>query len=74
MTLQLIPSEFPYIRGKFDFLFYQCRRSGGHEDDGRKNRGRRPDVQKNHGGHTEGLKPEDRTEVLKVRDARKIES
>ncbi len=18
------PSEFPYIRGKFDFLFYQC--------------------------------------------------
>jgi hypothetical protein len=24
MTLQPIPSEFPYIRGKFDFLFYQC--------------------------------------------------
>jgi hypothetical protein len=25
MTLQLLPSEFPYILGKFDFLFYQCR-------------------------------------------------
>ncbi len=24
MTLQLIHSEFPYIWGKFDFLFYQC--------------------------------------------------
>jgi hypothetical protein len=24
MTLQLIHSEFPYILGKFDFLFYQC--------------------------------------------------
>ncbi len=24
MTLQLIHSEFPNIRGKFDFLFYQC--------------------------------------------------
>ena len=24
MTLQLLHSEFPYIRGKFDFLFYQC--------------------------------------------------
>ncbi len=25
MTLQLLHSEFPYIGGKFDFLFYQCR-------------------------------------------------
>jgi hypothetical protein len=25
MTLQLLHSEFPYIRGKFDFLFFQCR-------------------------------------------------
>ncbi len=24
MTLQLLHSEFPYIGGKFDFLFYQC--------------------------------------------------
>jgi hypothetical protein len=24
MTLQLLHSEFPYIRGKLDFLFYQC--------------------------------------------------
>ncbi len=24
MTLQLLPSEFPYIGGKFNFLFYQC--------------------------------------------------
>jgi hypothetical protein len=24
MTLQLLHSEFPYIRGKFSFLFYQC--------------------------------------------------
>ncbi len=24
MTLQLLQSEFPYISGKFDFLFYQC--------------------------------------------------
>jgi hypothetical protein len=24
MTLHLIPSEFPDIRGKFRFLFYQC--------------------------------------------------
>ncbi len=24
MTLQLLPSEFPYIWGKFSFLFYQC--------------------------------------------------
>jgi hypothetical protein len=24
MTLQLLHSEFPYIRGNFDFLFYQC--------------------------------------------------
>jgi hypothetical protein len=24
MTLKLLHSEFPYIRGKFDFLFYQC--------------------------------------------------
>ncbi len=24
MTLQLLPSEFPYIWGKFYFLFYQC--------------------------------------------------
>ncbi len=24
MTLQPIPSEFPYIRGIFSFLFYQC--------------------------------------------------
>ncbi len=24
MTLQLFHSEFPYIRGKLDFLFYQC--------------------------------------------------
>ncbi len=24
MTLQLLPSEFPYIWGKFIFLFYQC--------------------------------------------------
>jgi hypothetical protein len=26
MTLQLLQSEFPYIWGKFHFLFYQCRR------------------------------------------------
>ncbi len=25
MTLQLLHSEFPYIWGKFHFLFYQCR-------------------------------------------------
>jgi hypothetical protein len=25
MTLQLLHSEFPYIWGNFDFLFYQCR-------------------------------------------------
>ncbi len=24
MTLHAIPSEFPYVWGKFDFLFYQC--------------------------------------------------
>jgi hypothetical protein len=24
MTLQLFHSEFPYLRGKLDFLFYQC--------------------------------------------------
>jgi|LakMenE18May11ns_1017448.scaffolds.fasta_scaffold5554778_1 hypothetical protein len=24
MTLHPIPSEFPYISGKFYFLFYQC--------------------------------------------------
>jgi hypothetical protein len=24
MTLQLLHSEFPYILGKFCFLFYQC--------------------------------------------------
>ncbi len=24
MTLQLLHSEFPYIWGNFDFLFYQC--------------------------------------------------
>jgi hypothetical protein len=24
MTLQLLPSEFPYILEKFYFLFYQC--------------------------------------------------
>ncbi len=24
MTLQRIPSEFPYLWGKFSFLFYQC--------------------------------------------------
>jgi hypothetical protein len=24
MTLQLVHSEFPYIRGKFYCLFYQC--------------------------------------------------
>jgi hypothetical protein len=24
MTLQLLHPEFPYIRGKLDFLFYQC--------------------------------------------------
>jgi hypothetical protein len=24
MTLQPLPSEFPYILGKFYFLFYQC--------------------------------------------------
>jgi hypothetical protein len=24
MTLQLLHSEFPYVWGKFDFLFYQC--------------------------------------------------
>ncbi len=24
MNLQLLHSEFPYISGKFDFLFYQC--------------------------------------------------
>jgi hypothetical protein len=29
MTLQLLHSEFSYKRGKFDFLFYQCRQSGG---------------------------------------------
>ncbi len=28
MTLQLLHSEFPYIWGKFDFLFYQCGRCG----------------------------------------------
>ncbi len=27
MTLQQLHSEFPYIWGKFDFLFYQCRLS-----------------------------------------------
>jgi hypothetical protein len=26
MTLQLLHSEFPYLLGKFDFLFYQCRK------------------------------------------------
>ncbi len=25
MTLQLLHSEFPYLWGKFSFLFYQCR-------------------------------------------------
>jgi hypothetical protein len=25
MTFQPIPSEFPYLWGKLDFLFYQCR-------------------------------------------------
>ncbi len=24
VTLQPLPSEFPYIRGKFYFIFYQC--------------------------------------------------
>jgi hypothetical protein len=24
MTLQLLPSEFPYVCGKFYFLLYQC--------------------------------------------------
>jgi hypothetical protein len=24
MTLQLFHSEFPYIQGKLDFIFYQC--------------------------------------------------
>jgi hypothetical protein len=24
MTLQLLPYEFPYIQGKYNFLFYQC--------------------------------------------------
>jgi hypothetical protein len=24
MTLQLLHSKYPYIRGKFSFLFYQC--------------------------------------------------
>jgi hypothetical protein len=24
ITLQSIPSEFPYVRRKFDFLFYEC--------------------------------------------------
>jgi hypothetical protein len=24
MTLQLLHSEFPYRRGKFYFIFYQC--------------------------------------------------
>ncbi len=24
MTLQLLPSEFPHLLGKFYFLFYQC--------------------------------------------------
>jgi hypothetical protein len=28
MTLQLLHSEFPYIWGKFDFLFYQCNSIG----------------------------------------------
>ncbi len=30
MTLQPIPSEFCYILGKFDFLFYQCGDSPTH--------------------------------------------
>ncbi len=29
MTLQLLHSEFPYIWGKFDFLFYQCNLTAG---------------------------------------------
>jgi hypothetical protein len=29
MTLQLLHSEFPYIGGKFDFLFYQCSTRSG---------------------------------------------
>ncbi len=29
MTLQLLHSEFPYIWGKFDFLFYQCEHRNG---------------------------------------------
>ncbi len=28
MTLQLLHSKFPYIWGKFDFLFYQCSMRG----------------------------------------------
>jgi hypothetical protein len=24
MTLQVLPSEFPYMGGKYNFLFYQC--------------------------------------------------
>ncbi len=28
MTLQLLHSEFPYISGKFDFLFCQCKKIG----------------------------------------------
>jgi hypothetical protein len=29
MTLQLLHSEFPFILGKFYFLFYQCGGWGG---------------------------------------------
>jgi hypothetical protein len=30
MTLQPLHSEFPYIWGKFDFLFYQCTQRSKH--------------------------------------------
>jgi hypothetical protein len=30
--LQLLHSEFPYIWGKFDFLFYQCRKEKEEEE------------------------------------------
>jgi hypothetical protein len=29
MTLHPIPSEFPYIRGKFCYIFYHCAGVGG---------------------------------------------
>jgi hypothetical protein len=32
MTLQLLHSKFSYIRGKFDFLFYQCSEKDSDKD------------------------------------------